>query len=36
ILKNKIMTALFYEPSSRTFASFITAMQRLGGGKSGH
>ncbi|KKS84759.1 MAG: Aspartate carbamoyltransferase [Candidatus Gottesmanbacteria bacterium GW2011_GWA1_43_11] len=32
ILKNKIMTALFYEPSSRTFASFITAMQRLGGG----
>src|SRR3990167_844 len=32
ILKNKIMTALFYEPSSRTFASFITSMQRLGGG----
>jgi aspartate carbamoyltransferase catalytic subunit len=32
ILKGKIMTALFYEPSSRTFASFIAAMQRLGGG----
>jgi aspartate carbamoyltransferase catalytic subunit len=31
-LKGKIMTALFYEPSSRTFGSFITAMQRLGGG----
>lgn len=31
-LKNKIMAALFYEPSSRTFASFVTAMQRLGGG----
>src|SRR3990167_7221757 len=31
-LKNKIMAALFYEPSSRTFSSFITAMQRLGGG----
>ncbi len=32
ILKGKMMTALFYEPSSRTFGSFITAMQRLGGG----
>ncbi len=32
ILKGKIMTALFYEPSSRTFGSFIAAMQRLGGG----
>ncbi len=32
ILKGKIMTALFYEPSSRTIGSFITAMQRLGGG----
>jgi aspartate carbamoyltransferase catalytic subunit len=32
ILKGKMMTALFYEPSSRTFASFVTAMQRLGGG----
>ena len=31
-LKGKIMTALFYEPSSRTFGSFIAAMQRLGGG----
>lgn len=31
-LKGKILTALFYEPSSRTFGSFITAMQRLGGG----
>ncbi len=32
ILRGKIMTALFYEPSSRTYGSFITAMQRLGGG----
>ncbi len=32
ILKGKVMTALFYEPSSRTFASFIAAIQRLGGG----
>lgn len=32
ILKGKVITALFYEPSSRTFASFITAIQRLGGG----
>lgn len=32
ILKGKLMTALFYEPSSRTFASFLAAMQRLGGG----
>jgi aspartate carbamoyltransferase catalytic subunit len=31
-LHGKIMTALFYEPSSRTFGSFITSMQRLGGG----
>lgn len=31
-LKNKIMAALFYEPSSRTFSSFISAIQRLGGG----
>ncbi|OGK41303.1 aspartate carbamoyltransferase [Candidatus Roizmanbacteria bacterium RIFCSPLOWO2_01_FULL_37_12] len=31
VLKGKVMTALFYEPSSRTFASFIAAMQRLGG-----
>jgi aspartate carbamoyltransferase catalytic subunit len=32
LLKGKLMTALFYEPSSRTFGSFIAAMQRLGGG----
>lgn len=32
ILQGKMMTALFYEPSSRTFGSFITSMQRLGGG----
>lgn len=32
ILKGKILAALFYEPSSRTFSSFIAAMQRLGGG----
>jgi aspartate carbamoyltransferase len=31
ILSHKIMTALFYEPSSRTFGSFTAAMQRLGG-----
>ena len=31
-LDGKIMAAIFYEPSSRTFGSFITAMQRLGGG----
>lgn len=31
-LRGKVMTALFYEPSSRTYASFIAAMQRLGGG----
>lgn len=30
-LKEKVMAALFYEPSSRTFSSFITSMQRLGG-----
>lgn len=32
VLKGKMMTALFYEPSSRTFGSFVSAMQRLGGG----
>ena len=32
ILKGNIMMALFYEPSSRTFGSFVAAMQRLGGG----
>lgn len=31
-LKNKILAALFYEPSSRTFSSFVTAIQRMGGG----
>lgn len=31
-LKRKILAALFFEPSSRTFSSFISAMQRLGGG----
>lgn len=31
ILSGKLMTALFYEPSSRTFGSFIAAIQRLGG-----
>ncbi|MCL4339191.1 aspartate carbamoyltransferase [Patescibacteria group bacterium] len=31
-LKGRIMAALFFEPSSRTFSSFITSMQRLGGG----
>jgi aspartate carbamoyltransferase len=30
-LQGKLMTALFYEPSSRTFGSFVAAMQRLGG-----
>lgn len=32
LLTGKIMTALFYEPSSRTFGSFLSSMQRLGGG----
>lgn len=32
VLRGRIMTALFYEPSSRTFGSFIASMQRLGGG----
>lgn len=32
LLAGKIMAALFYEPSSRTFGSFVSAMQRLGGG----
>jgi aspartate carbamoyltransferase len=31
-LKGRIMGTMFYEPSSRTFASFVAAMQRLGGG----
>lgn len=32
VLKNKIMAILTYEPSSRTYSSFVAAMQRLGGG----
>ncbi len=32
LLQGKAMAALFYEPSTRTSASFIAAMQRLGGG----
>ncbi len=31
-LAGKIITALFYEPSSRTFGSFVSAAQRLGAG----
>ena len=32
LLADKMLTALFYEPSSRTFGSFVSAMQKLGGG----
>ncbi len=31
ILRGRVLAALFYEPSTRTSASFIAAMQRLGG-----
>lgn len=31
LLKGYVLTALFYEPSTRTSASFIAAMERLGG-----
>jgi len=31
ILKGKIVTLLFYEPSSRTFGSFAAAVKQLGG-----
>ena len=31
-LKNKILTNLFYEPSTRTSSSFASAMYKLGGG----
>jgi len=31
ILSGKVVTLLFYEPSSRTFASFAAAVKRLGG-----
>ncbi len=32
LLQGKILSALFYEPSSRTFASFLSAIQYFGGG----
>lgn len=32
LLKGSVTTLLFYEPSSRTFGSFCSAVQRLGGG----
>jgi len=32
LLSHAILTTLFYEPSSRTFGSFVSAMQKLGGG----
>ena len=31
LLKGRVLTCLFYEPSTRTSASFISAMERLGG-----
>ena len=31
LLRHKILTCLFYEPSTRTSSSFIAAMERLGG-----
>lgn len=31
VLKGRVLTTLFYEPSTRTSASFDAAMQRLGG-----
>lgn len=31
LLRGHVLTALFYEPSTRTSASFIAAMKRLGG-----
>ena len=31
LLKGKVLTNLFYEPSTRTSSSFVAAMQRLGG-----
>lgn len=31
LLKNSVLAALFYEPSTRTSSSFIAAMERLGG-----
>lgn len=32
LLKGQVLACLFYEPSTRTSASFIAAMERLGGG----
>lgn len=32
VLKGKVITCLFYEPSSRTFGSFVSASQKLGTG----
>jgi len=31
ILRGKVVTLLFFEPSSRTFSSFATAVKKLGG-----
>jgi carbamoyl-phosphate synthase / aspartate carbamoyltransferase / dihydroorotase len=31
VLRGKMMATLFYEPSTRTYASFFSAMSRLGG-----
>ena len=31
LLKGRVLTCLFYEPSTRTSSSFISAMERLGG-----
>lgn len=31
LLKSRVLTCLFYEPSTRTSSSFIAAMERLGG-----
>ena len=31
LLKGKVLTNLFYEPSTRTSSSFVAAIQRLGG-----
>ncbi len=31
VLRSRVLAALFYEPSTRTSASFIAAMERLGG-----
>jgi carbamoyl-phosphate synthase/aspartate carbamoyltransferase/dihydroorotase/carbamoyl-phosphate synthase/aspartate carbamoyltransferase len=32
LLRGQVLACLFYEPSTRTSASFISAMERLGGG----